>query len=154
MFYEEIWRDIPGYEGLYEVSTKGRVRTVERTILRSNGKRYHIKQRYLAITYWGYAHVILHKDKKQRCIDVHRLVALAFIPNPENLFLVNHRDENTYNNNVENLEWCDYQYNNMYNGRSKNIGNKLKVENPGILSVLLIVVLVRSIILNQTVVMI
>ena len=105
MGMKEIWRDIKGYEGLYQVSNLGRVRSLkfdkERVLSAGNCKR-------------GYLLVVLCKDGKPKPYKVHRLVAQAFIPNPDNLPQVNHKDENPTNNVVSNLEWCDSKYNNNY----------------------------------------
>ena len=127
----EIWKDIIGYEGLYQISNYGRVKTVARDIVRSNGEPLHIKEkiRKTVIKPNGYAEVHLRKDGKGLSIKVHRLVAEAFIPNPDNLPQVNHIDEDKTNNNVSNLEWCTRDYNMHYgtrNGRaaSKRINGK------------------------------
>lgn len=101
----ENWKPVPGYEGLYEVSDKGNVRSLN---YRGNGETKLLSP---ALNKKGYKHVGLHKDKKTTTFQVHRLVALAFIPNPDNLPQVNHKDKNTGNNCVENLEWCDGIYN-------------------------------------------
>lgn len=111
----EEWRDIKGYEGIYQISNKGRVKSLgnnktrKEKILRP-GKRK------------GYFYISLcKKGEKPKYFDIHRLVAQAFLPNPDNLPVVNHKDENKLNNNVENLEWCTYQYNNTYGTRNKKI---------------------------------
>lgn len=93
----EIWRDIDGYEGKYQVSNWGRVRNVKRNII--------IKP-YL--NHKGYEKVSLSRGTKGNTDKhrVHRLVALAFIPNPNDLPQVNHKDGNKRNNSVSNLEWC------------------------------------------------
>lgn len=98
----EIWKDIEGYEGLYQVSNEGRVKSLRNNkILKpSNLEKYPI--------------VIFSVDGKRFGKKVHRLVAEAFIPNPQNLPQVNHKDENKTNNNVQNLEWCDQNYNNHF----------------------------------------
>lgn len=98
----ETFLSVPGYEGLYEVSNKGNVKSLRRGII--------LKPSILH----GYLRVGLHKDNKTQYYVVHRLVALVFIPNPENLPFVNHKDESRNNNCVENLEWCTAQYNNTY----------------------------------------
>ena len=121
----EIWRDIEGYEGLYQVSNMGRVKTIERIFTDSKGREYKIISQIKQIfkTKNGYIRVKLWKNGKSKNFLVHRLVAIAFIDNPNNFRCVNHKDENKENNYVENLEWCDHKYN-------VNFGNhKIKVSN-------------------------
>lgn len=97
----EEFRDIPGYEGLYEVSNLGRVRRDGKILkLTKNAK--------------GYFYLNLCKNGIVRKFLVHRLVALAFLPNPQNLPMINLKDEDKTNNAVSNLEWCTVQYNNSY----------------------------------------
>ena len=103
---KEIWKDITGYEGLYQVSNLGEVKSLERMI--SNGKGLvKVKERILtqSITNWGYYRVALYKNGVRKYCKVHRLVAEAFIPNPESKEQVNHIDGNKLNNCVDNLEW-------------------------------------------------
>ena len=104
----EIWKDIEGYEGLYQVSNSGRVKNIKRNRLL---KPFPDKN--------GYLRVDLFKNSRSSTKSVHRLVAKAFISNPNNLPQVNHKDENPSNNNVENLEWCSTQYNITYGTRSE-----------------------------------
>ncbi len=113
--FREVWKPIPGYEGLYEVSDLGRVRSLN---YKRTGK---VVIKKLNKHKCGYLQVELWKDDKPKVIFVHRLVALAFIPNPCNLPCVNHKDENKTNNCVDNLEWCDYDYNNNYGTRSSRL---------------------------------
>ena len=105
---EEIWKDIEGYEGLYQISTLGRVRSLRKFDELNNifVMKPNASNRYYKIS--------LSKNGKTKYFFVHRLVAQAFIPNPDNLSLVNHKDCNKLNNCVSNLEWCDYKYNNNY----------------------------------------
>lgn len=127
-FSEEIWKPIVGYEGFYEVSNKGRVRSLKRKV--SNGHGFYIKEgRVLAMskTTTGYWKVELKKSgEKRRSMKVHRLVAFAFIPNPENKPNINHIDGNPLNNEVENLEWCTQKENLLHatrNGLIKMVDN-------------------------------
>ena len=111
----EIWKDILGYEGLYQVSDKGRVKSIV------YGKE---KIRKLVRNKNGYLRVGLRKNGKMKQCLVHRLVGQSFIPNPHNLPQVNHKDENKTNNCVENLEWCDRKYNLNYGTRNQRIAEK------------------------------
>ena len=113
---EEIWKEIPGYEGYYEISNVGRVRSLTRTITCKDGRQYTMKGdiKFLSLNNKGYYMVNLYKNDKGKKVFVHRLVAEAFIPNPNNLPVVNHKDENPLNNNVDNLEWCTQKYNINY----------------------------------------
>ena len=115
----EYWKEIPGYEGLYEVSNKGNVRNVRRnTLLR------------LPKTNKGYIQVGWCKNGIRNGLKVHRIVAQAFLPNPDNLPQVNHKDEDKTNNNVDNLEWCDTKYNNNYGSRNIRIRDTLIKNGP------------------------
>ena len=134
---EEIWKDIVHYEGLYQVSNLGRVKSVERDKFLPNGtKNGHIAERIMPqfsnynpkSGHGGYMWVSLWKFGKVKQEYVHRLVALAFIPNPENKPQVNHKDEVKTNNAVDNLEWCDCRYNNMY-GTKRARYSKTRREN-------------------------
>ena len=115
---DEIWCDIDGYEGLYQISNKGRVKSL-----------YKGSERILKL--WdngrGYLRVYLTKENTSKYIRVHRLVARAFIPNPENKPQVNHKDENKLNNCVENLEWSTAKENNNFGTRNERAGNSLSI---------------------------
>ena len=113
---EEIWCPINGYEGLYEVSNQGRVKSLK------FGKERILKQ--LRNTF-GYLFVFLCKNGEKKEYKVHRLVAQTFIPNQDNLPQVNHKDENKTNNFVQNLEWCDSKYNNNYGTRNQRISKSV-----------------------------
>lgn len=115
---EEIWKEIKGYEELYQVSNLGRVKSLDRVISNRNYKGKLLKS---SKTKGGYLQVSLWKENKLKRCYIHRLVAEAFLPNPLNLPCVNHKDENKTNNHVENLEWCSYEYNNRYGTRTEKI---------------------------------
>ena len=116
----ENWKDIKGYEGFYQVSDCGNVRSLERDVYRQNGTVHHLKEKILVpnLDRYGYPYVYLYKNGKGKFMLVHRLVALAFIPNHENKPQINHKDEVKINNVVENLEWCTASYNNHYGTRT------------------------------------
>ena len=123
----EIWKDIPGYEGCYQVSSYGNVRSLERpyticskTIISTKSKI--LKQGIVK----GYYNVELNVNGVAKKIFVHRLVALAFIPNINNLPCINHKDENPLNNRMENLEWCTIEYNLKYGTRQERISKNRK----------------------------
>ena len=112
---EEIWKDIEGYENLYQVSNQGRIKRKDTFVNHNKGGFRLWKGRILKQnTVYGYKQVILHKNGDAKCFRVHRLVAKAFIPNPDNLPEVNHKDCNRSNNFIENLEWCTSEYNINY----------------------------------------
>ena len=129
---KEVWKDIKRYEGYYQISNKGNVRSVEREVIYSNGRHYIYPSKIIK-TFQdkkGYILVTLSKSNKLKTMKVHRLVAEAFIENLYNLPQVNHKDEDKTNNKVENLEWCDSKYNNNYGTKikrfiKKNRNNKL-----------------------------
>lgn len=110
---KEIWKDIPGYEGLYQASSLGRIRSVTHIVRAGKNKQRHVNSKILSPwkTLNGYLHVSLGRNKK---VAIHRLVALAFISNPDSLPCVNHKDECKTNNVFSNLEWCDKSYNALY----------------------------------------
>lgn len=122
---EEIWKDIAGYEGLYQVSNLGRVKSLDKyipfngTISLRKGKI--LKQK---TNKYGYKCLRLFKNGCGKWLIAHRIVAQAFIPNPNNLPQVNHKDENKSNNLVENLEWCDAKYNMNYGTRIERTSKK------------------------------
>lgn len=111
----EIWKDIVGYEGLYQVSDKGRIKSVCSHVRLQNGELMQKKPHILKPqNRCGYKCVNLFKDGRSRTFNIHRLVAEAFLPNPYDYSVVNHKDENRSNNNLSNLEWCTHAYNLSY----------------------------------------
>lgn len=118
---KENWRDIEGYEGLYMVSDRGRVKSLN---YRNTGKEKILKR---IKNKWGYLTIRLHKDGKQKDYRVNRLVAKTFIPNPENYPDVNHRDEDKTNNAVDNLEWCTRKHNCNYGSRNEKISKSKNI---------------------------
>lgn len=116
---EEIWKTIEGYEGLYEVSNLGRFK-------RLVGYRCN-KERILSVCpdNQGYGIVVLCKNSITKTFKAHRLVAQSFIPNPNNLPMINHKDEDKTNNTVYNLEWCDAKYNTNYGTSIKRRSSKM-----------------------------
>jgi len=122
----EIWKDVVGYEGLYQVSNLGRVRSLDRYIELSNQYKLHkrfVKGKLLnpSLNTYGYPHVGLIKDKKQKTVVVHRLVAEAFLDNPLNKKEVNHIDENKENAKLSNLEWATRIENNNHGTRNQRV---------------------------------
>lgn len=111
---KEIWKDIDGYDGIYQISTFGRVKSFQQD--KVNGK---IKE--LCVNYKGYLYVGLSKKKNYKCFLISRLVALAFIPNPSNKPIVDHIDKNKLNNHVSNLRWVTISENNRNRYSKGNI---------------------------------
>ena len=117
----EVWRDVAEYNGKYQVSNLGRVRSVcdtkqSRVIILKPMKQKN-----------GYLYVSLWRNNKKKNVLIHRLVAQSFVDNPNNHKEVNHKDENKENNVVENLEWCEHKYNMNYG----SVGNKISVAKMG-----------------------
>lgn len=110
---EEIWKDIEGYEGIYQVSNLGRVKSLKHS---KEGKL--LKGR---VTGKGYLSVVLFRNSVRKSNSIHRLVAQAFIPNPENKPEVNHIDEDKTNNNIDNLDWSTPKENSNHGTRNDRI---------------------------------
>lgn len=112
---QEIWKDIKGFEGSYQVSNLGNVRSVTRKVNTFNGFRTtQGKILKPSLLKNGYYKVDLRQNQKHKNLLVHRLVAQSFIPNPNNLPEVNHKDTNPSNNRIDNLEWCNQSHNIKY----------------------------------------
>lgn len=123
----EVWKSLLGYEGFYEVSNFGRIKHLS---FNSINKRDSFANKTFILSTKlskGYRQVcLIDKYGNKQLKYVHKLVALTFIPNPNNYSFVNHKDENKENNNVSNLEWCDSYYNNTYNNRHIKVGEKIR----------------------------
>lgn len=122
---DEIWKDIKNFEGLYQVSSLGRYRSLDRYIVCKN-RWGELSEFYrpgqimkCSLNNKGYCIAHLSNHNKSTTVLLHRLVAETFIPNPNNLPEVNHEDENKLNNRVDNLKWCDRIYNNNYGKLNK-----------------------------------
>ena len=133
----EEWRPVKGYEGLYEVSDLGRVRSLDRVVIVSTDESTRHKRilRGMVLSNLnnknGYLFVSLSRDGILKRHYIHRLVAIAFIPNPNNYPIINHKDETRDNNRVDNLEWCTQFYNINYGNAIKKIRDfNLSDKNP------------------------
>lgn len=114
---EEVWKPVLGYEGFYEISDLGNVRSLPHKVVDSKGRICLKRGKRLKTKIGnktGYHYVNLSKNGKKKTVCVHRIIAEAFIPNPNNLPCVNHIDEDRGNSVLSNLEWCTYLYNNIY----------------------------------------
>lgn len=114
---EEIWKDVAGFEGYYQISNFGRVRSLDR--IKCDGIRMKGRIKKTHLDSCGYEMVQLRKDGAIKHMSIHRLVATAFIPNPNNLPQVNHIDEVRNHNTIDNLEWCSVVYNQNYGHRKE-----------------------------------
>lgn len=119
----EEWKDIQGYEGVYQVSNFGRVKSLERYRINNGGTKTLVKERILkpSTNNKGYSRVELSNKTARKPYLVHRLVAEAFIENPNNLPEVNHKDENKSNNRADNLEWITQKENLNYGTRNHRV---------------------------------
>lgn len=126
---EEIWVPVVGYEGIYEVSNLGRIKALQITLPHYKSGTMIRKEKFLKP--WdkdGYRIVGLSKNRQMRTYSVHRVVAIAFMPNLNNLPEVNHIDADKSNNKVSNLEWCDRLYNSRH-AAENGLMNPIKGEN-------------------------
>lgn len=123
----EIWKDIKGYEGLYQVSNIGRVKSLERTVIRKNGRKQTIRERILkrSANQDGYLQIDLYDSYGKKRFAVHRLVCEAFHQNPKNKPCVNHIDEDKTNNTASNLEWCTAKENCNHGTRNARIAKSV-----------------------------
>ena len=128
----EVWKDVVGYEGLYMISSEGRVKSIYYPLVYLKNKTAVILKCFKNN---GYPCATLLKNKRRTQKKIHRLIAEAFIPNPKNLPFINHKDENRNNSVLSNIEWCDQKYNTNYgsaperrrNGNIKSWENKCKL---------------------------
>lgn len=122
----EMWRDIEGFEGLYQISSYGRVKSLQMYTTGRIIKRDKILKPFSNGN--GYLVVHLRKNNKRFVKYVHRLVSEAFIPNPNKYPCINHMDESKNNNKADNLEWCTFRYNNNYGNHNIKLSkSKLKL---------------------------
>ena len=128
----EIWKDIQGYEGFYQISNLGNVKSLERVIDKGNGILQHRKERIMnkRESVDGYYVAKLNVNKKSKSIAIHILVARHFIDNPNNYPEVNHKDCNRKNNQVDNLEWCTHQQNVEHSKQLGHYKTKSGCDNP------------------------
>lgn len=129
---EEIWKDVVGLEGIYQVSNLGRVKSLARYVTDRNNNIRMVKEHYMSGSDNGngYLSVMFHTNGKGFRRYIHRLVAEAFIPNPNKLPEINHKDENRSNNVVTNLEWVDYLTNRTYGTRLERLSTSNTIHAP------------------------
>jgi hypothetical protein len=118
----EIWKDIEGYKGLYQISNLGQVKSLNYSNTREIKKLSLCKQSN------GYLVCLLYRNGNRKTYKIHRLVAQTFLSNPNNYPVINHKDEDKTNNCVDNLEWCSISYNNAYGTHREKVGNAHKKE--------------------------
>ena len=123
---EEVWRDVKGYEGLYQVSDQGHVKSLERTFIDKIGRERYVKECILkpVIDRYGYLLVSLYAGGKQKMLRVHRLVCEAFHENHDDKPYVNHINENKADNRALNLEWCTAKENCNHGTRNERSAKK------------------------------
>jgi hypothetical protein len=113
-YSDEIWKDIKGYEGLYQISSMGNIRSLDRVVTCINGREANYKGKSRKPSILEYRIISLSKGNKVAMKKISRLVALHFLSNPDNKKLVNHKDGNKHNDNFMNLEWCSYSENSIH----------------------------------------
>lgn len=124
---EEIWKPIPDYEGLYEASNMGRIRSLPHITVSSNGKRVQVKGQIMkpCLQHSGYYHVVLRKNGKKTTLLVHRLILISFVGFKPG-YDTNHKDENKSNNRLDNLEWVTRKCNCNYGTRNMRVSESKK----------------------------
>ena len=129
---EEIWKDIDGYEGIYQISNLGNVKSLRREVIHPDGRIQVRNERIMSKreSIDGYYIAKLNVNNQSKSIAIHRLVAQAFIPNPDNLPEVNHVDTNRKNNCVDNLEWCTHADNVSHSAKLGHYKGKSGNDNP------------------------
>lgn len=123
----ENWKEVTGYEGMYEVSDLGNVRSVDRFVVHTKSTGFRIQKGAIkkqGKNSDGYSTVVLFLKNKNKSYLVHRLIGIAFIPNPENKDTINHKDGNKSNNNLNNLEWNSHSENTKHAWRNGLISKK------------------------------
>lgn len=123
----EIFKDVEGFEGLYQISNLGRVKSLNRTVISSNGKVRNLKEKIMkpCLIGTGYVTVVLYTGKKTiKLKHIHRLIALHFIPNPDNKPQVNHINSIRNDNRLVNLEWVTPRENSSHGYKRKNKTSK------------------------------
>ena len=123
----EEWKDLgevegfEDYKGLYAISSLGRIKSLEKTVITKQGAVLNYPERIMSVNFTtrGYVQVSLCKNNKKHSYRIHQIVGRAFVPNPNNLLEINHKDENKTNNRISNLEWCDRSYNINYGTANK-----------------------------------
>lgn len=116
----EVWKDIIGYESLYQISNKGNVKSKERVIIYNNGKSVFYKSKERKPSISEYRKIALSKNNSVKLFKISRLVAIHFLPKNLNRNVVNHKDYNKFNDDVENLEWVSNSENIIHSNKRNN----------------------------------